>query len=229
MSGNNPLLLKRPAAGLVLALAMAALASGCAHRDSIKVGAIPDDYRTNHPIVIAERLQTVDIPVGSDDRGVTVTQKTALSGFLSNYDRDAAPTVEILVPSGSRNELAAQRVASGLIGVLGANGINRAYVTTSAYQVAVPDVSAPIRVSYLAMRAQTNKCGRWPADLADSSENKHWANFGCSYQNNLAAQVANPADLLGPRPSGEIDAERRDVTIGDYRARVSVFSPETDY
>lgn len=229
MHGAKHLLLKRPAARLVLALAFAALASGCAHRDSITVGSVPDDYRTNHPIVIAEREQTVDIPVGLDDRRVTVVQKTALNGFLAGYDHDAASTVEIMVPSGSRNELAAQRVAGGLIDLLRANGINRAYVRTSAYQVTEPDASAPIRVSFLAMRAQTNRCGRWPADIASDPENKHWANFGCSYQNNLAAQVANPADLLGPRPSGEIDAERRDVTIGDYRSRQTIFTPDTTY
>ena len=37
----------------VLAVAAAALLSGCAKRDAITVGSVPDDYRTNHPIVIA--------------------------------------------------------------------------------------------------------------------------------------------------------------------------------
>src|SRR5690606_12853227 len=46
------------ASALVLA---AALATGCARRDSITVGAVPDDYRTNHPIVVAERDKSVDI------------------------------------------------------------------------------------------------------------------------------------------------------------------------
>ena len=42
--------------GLVLAAATVALLSGCAKRDSITVGAVPDDYRTNHPIVIAQKV-----------------------------------------------------------------------------------------------------------------------------------------------------------------------------
>ena len=68
------------------------------------------------------------------------------------------------------------------------------------------------------MRAQTGKCGRWPADVLETSENKHYANFGCSYQNNIAAQIANPGDLLGPRKETEIDAANRSVVIGDYQA-----------
>ena len=62
------------------------------------------------------------------------------------------------------------------------------------------DDGSPIRVSYPDMRAAVaGKCGRWPDDILNHAENKHYANFGCSYQNNLAAQVANPADFLGPR------------------------------
>ena len=78
-------------------------------------------------------------------------------------------------------------------------GVPESRIMMSSYQAPSVDVSAPVRVSYTAMRAQTNKCGRWPDDLMNNSENKHYANFGCSYQNNLAAQIANPADLLGPR------------------------------
>ena len=69
------------------------------------------------------------------------------------------------------------------------------------------------------MRAYTDRCGRWPEDIADTSENKQWENFGCSYQNNLAAQVSNPADLLGPRRQTEIDPENRSKVIDVYRAR----------
>ncbi|MEQ8736971.1 MAG: CpaD family pilus assembly lipoprotein, partial [Hoeflea sp.] len=71
---------------------------------------------------------------------------------------------------------------------------------------------------YLAISASTGQCGRWPDDLAaDTSENKHWANFGCAYQNNLAAQIANPGDLIAPRGMSPIDAERRSQVIQTYR------------
>src|SRR3954470_9981123 len=100
--------ISRPAIS-VLAVAVAALLAGCAnfHRDSITVGAIPDDYRTNHPIVIAEKNQKIDLPVGAGDRGMTGSQRDTLLGFLDGYDKSAAPTLTIQVPSGSANELAA--------------------------------------------------------------------------------------------------------------------------
>ena len=86
----------------------------------------------------------------------------------------------------------------------------------TSYQAPSVDISAPVRVAFTAMRAQTNKCGRWPEDLTQNRENKHYANFGCSYQNNLAAQVANPADFLGPRKQTEVDATNRSNVIDVY-------------
>ncbi|MFD1988242.1 CpaD family pilus assembly protein [Mesorhizobium newzealandense] len=203
----------------VLAVAVAALLAGCAQRDSITVGAIPDDYRTNHPIVIAEKNQKIDLPVGAGDRGMTGSQRDTLLGFLDGYDKSAAPTLTIQVPSGSANEVAATAAARDFARLAVAAGVKRNRIVVTSYQAASVEISSPVRVAYVAVRAQTDKCGRWPDDLVDTAENKHYADFGCSYQNNLAAQMANPADLLGPRKSSTIDAENRGAVIDVYRAR----------
>lgn len=203
----------------VLAVAVAALLAGCAQRDSITVGAIPDDYRTNHPIVIAEKNQKIDLPVGAGDRGMTGSQRDTLLGFLDGYDKSAAPTLTIQVPSGSANEVAATAAARDFARLAVAAGVKRNRIVVTSYQAASVEISSPVRVAYVAVRAQTDKCGRWPDDLVDTAENKHYADFGCSYQNNLAAQMANPADLLGPRKPSTIDAENRGAVIDVYRAR----------
>lgn len=203
---------------LLLAVAGVALLAGCAtNRDSITVGAIPDDYRTNHPIVIAERNQVIDIPVGNGDRGISKDMKETFAGFLSDYDRQSTPVLTILVPAGASNDVAATEAARALMRVAVNNGVPAGRVSIARYQAAYPDAASPVRVTYTAMRAQTNRCGRWPEDVLDTAQNKHYANFGCSYQNNLAAQIANPADLLGPRKQTTIDAERRGVIIDGYR------------
>jgi pilus assembly protein CpaD len=204
----------------VLAAIAVALLAGCAaKRDSITVGAIPDDYRTNHPIVIAEKEQVLDLPVGASERGMTRVQRVALQGFLANYDRSAAPVLTILTPSGTPNAVAATDAARDFARFARSRGVHESRIIVSPYQPSSIEASAPIRVTYTAMQAQTGPCGRWPADIADTSDNKHYANFGCSYQNNLAAQIANPADLLGPRQPSEIDAANRGNVIDVYRDR----------
>ena len=206
----------------VLAIAtLAASLAGCAKfgRDSVTVGSIPDDYRTTHPIVIAEKNQKIDLPVGAGDRGMTGSQRDTLLGFLDGYDKSAAPSLTIAIPRGSANEVAALVAGRDFARVAVAAGVKRDRIVMTSYQSVVPEASAPVRVAFVAVRAQTDKCGRWPEDLTDTSENKHYADFGCSYQNNLAAQIANPNDLLGPRKQSEIDAENRGKVIDLYRAR----------
>jgi pilus assembly protein CpaD len=222
---------RRRSAGVAIAVCAAALAltAGCARRDSITVGAVPDDYRTNHPIMIAEKERTLDLAVGSSDRGATRSQKVAIEGFLANYDKSAAPVLSIMAPAGSSNEYAAAEAARAFVTIAYKAGVPEGRVVVTSYQTGSPEVAAPVRLSYIAVAAQTNKCGRWPADIAQTPDNKHYANFGCSYQNNLAAQIANPNDLLGPRKPSEIDAENRGNVIDDYRDLPDGWFPETDY
>lgn len=214
----------------LLAIATAVLLAGCANRDSITVGSVPDDYRTNHPIVISEKYQKIDLPVSAGDRGMSKAQRDTLLGFLDGYDRSAAPVLTIMTPVGSSNEVAAHAAAREFARTAIANGVSSRRISTENYQVGAADTSAPVRVAFTAIRAQTDKCGRWPEDIADTTDNKHYKNFGCSYQNNLAAQVANPADLIGPRKRTTIDAENRDTVIEIYREDGNgVTSGEVEY
>lgn len=219
------------AAKPILAIAAIALLAGCTlhKRDSVTVGAVPDDYRTNHPIVIAEKQEILDLPVGGSDHGVTALQRTSMEGFLANYDRAIAPALKIMAPVGATNDAAAARVAHGLASVARKNGVPGRSIVVTAYQAGSAEAPAPVRVTYVAVRAQTDKCGRWPEDILQTSENKHYANFGCSYQNNIAAQIANPGDLLGPRSQTEIDAANRSGVIGDYQQPPAGWEPTINY
>jgi pilus assembly protein CpaD len=223
--GVSPTRIRRPAVS-ILGVAALALLAGCAmgQRDSVVVGSIPDDYRTNHPIVIAEKDQVIDLPVAAGDRGMTAGQRASLEGFFADYDRSAAPALSILVPAGAANDIAASHAADDFARLAKTSGVPDSRILISSYQAPSPEISAPVRVAYTAMKAQTGKCGRWPEDITNTVENKHYANFGCSYQNNLAAQIANPSDLLGPRKQTTIDAERRGIVIDDYR-NAPVFAP----
>ncbi|HEV7253275.1 MAG TPA: CpaD family pilus assembly lipoprotein [Mesorhizobium sp.] len=206
----------------VLALAALALAGACTNgeRHSLHIGATPDDYRTNHPIVIGERDEVLDLPVGSSERGLTGLQKARFDGFLATYDRTAAPVLTVTAPVGAANEAAASHLAHDLVGRARLKGVPSSRIALSSYGASAAESAPPVRVVFTAMRAYTaGKCGRWPADIGETAENKHWANFGCSAQNNLAAQVANPADLLGPRQPSEIDAENRKRVIDAYQNR----------
>ena len=206
------LLTRRAAA--IAAVAVTGLLTGCAGRDSITVGAVPDDYRTNHPIVLTEKEQVLDLPVGTMSHHLTRQQKAAIEGFLDRYRDDGRAVVTILAPEGSPNAPAAASLSRDITAFLERRGVP--HIQTLSYRASVDEVP-PIRISYTILGAAVAPCGRWPEDILANPDNRHYANFGCSYQNNLAAQVANPMDFLGPRKMTPIDAENRMGVIDKYR------------
>jgi pilus assembly protein CpaD len=214
-----------------LALSVSSL-SGCGlfqNKHHIEVGSVPDDYRTNHPIVLSEQEETLDVPVGSSDTQVSVAQRESIRGFMAQYATNGSGIVQVLLPSGSPNAAAAQRVQGQIAATLRKSGVNGANVVTATYDASSFGVSAPVRISYRAMSASTEPCGKWSGDLGDTQDNKHYENFGCSAQNNLAAMVANPADLIGPRRPTSVDPVKRGLAMSTYQKSTGTWSENTDY
>jgi pilus assembly protein CpaD len=210
--------LSRTGLRLAAATGLAAFAAGCANVHHIEVGAVPDDYRTNHPIIITENEQTLDIPVGSSDRELELVARSVIRGYATRYSDTASGAVRILVPEGSLNSGAASIIARDVKAELVDAGVPAGNIIVTHYYASAQGDAAPIRLSYFAIDAVTGECGRWPEDiLANGNENKHYANFGCATQHNLAAQIANPMDLIAPRGMTPIDATRRQNVIDTYR------------
>jgi pilus assembly protein CpaD len=206
------------AAFVALALGLAAGLSGCANRDQTATGSLPDDYRTRHPIIVGESERAIDIPVASGDHRLTIGTRDVIKGFAQTYTGSANGVVQIMLPSGSRNAAAADAVRREIRSILVQSGIPASRLLETRYDAAGSQDAAPIRLSFTAITASAGPCGNWPEDLTRNTiENRNWENFGCATQSNLAAQIANPTDLLGPRAQSPIDAAQRGRVIKDYR------------
>jgi pilus assembly protein CpaD len=100
-------------------------------------------------------------------------------------------------------------------------GVDVRTIAVSSYPVANPHANAPIRVIYNRVSAVTNPCGHWPDDISgnfvDVIENKDFWNYGCASQNNLAAMLDDPRDIVRTRGMGKADAGRRMNVLGNYR------------
>ncbi|MCZ7908343.1 CpaD family pilus assembly protein [Agrobacterium leguminum] len=208
--------------GLVVVAALAAgLLQGCA-RDPMTTNAIPDDYRTRHPITLSEAEHSLDIPVSASDSRLTTAMADNVRGFAQNYASMSTGIINIQTPSGSANSAATSRMAKQIRSTLSGAGVAPGKIMETRYAASPNGDTSPIRLSYVAVTAMTGQCGQWPEDLSDNTfANKNWYNFGCASQSNLAAQIANPMDLVGPRGMSPIDAERRAVVIDTYRGKTS--------
>ncbi|OWV96434.1 CpaD family pilus assembly protein [Rhizobium sp. R693] len=199
----------------------AALLSGCASHDELTTGGIPDDYRQRHPIVVAEAEQSVDIPVASTDRRLNIAQRDMIRGFAQNYTSRATGPVYLLTPEGSPNAAAARQLRGQVRAELSARGIASSKIVNSTYAANGAGDAAPIRLTFVGTTAMTSQCGQWPRDMINDFNNQNYYNFGCATQNNLAAQIANPEDLIAPRGMTPIDATRRNAAIKEYRETTS--------
>ncbi len=170
-----------------------------------------------HPIVVSQQPANLSLRVARGSQGLNPSQRSTLINFLNKYrggDTGNAK-IEINVPSGTPNEVAALYAVADMRQLMREYGIDETRVSIAPYHTE-GDHAPPIRVSYARFVAEGPACGQWPTNLAHEDRNLPYPNFGCSSQRNFAAQVANPADLLGPRTMTPASSDRRDTQWGQY-------------
>src|ERR1044072_2485335 len=214
---------RTPLAARALAVAsLAAMLAGCKTVAQSEAPGIPHDYRLRHPIAVREGKQALTVCSGDRRGGLTPLQRAEVAGVAPAWRRDATGGVVIEVPVGGANERAAASAAREIRSVLTANGVPGHSIEMRPVPTQDPVRLGTIRVNYPKMVAETGPCGLWPGgigptmNVAYNSNRPHW-NHGCATQRNLAAQVAEPADLVQPRAETPVLTSRRATVLDKYR------------
>jgi pilus assembly protein CpaD len=216
------------AGATLLAVALSAALAGCVTE---KEAATPSDYRQRHAIAIKETNRIVEVFVGTSRGGLTPTQRAEVAGLAYVWRREATGGIIIDMPAGTRNERAAADTLREIRSVFNAVGVPAHSVSVRPYRPVDPVSLATIKLNYSKMSAEAGPCGLWPHDLGPSldrtyNENRPYWNHGCATQRNLAAMVAEPADLVQPRSETASYTPRRTYVLEKYRAGQS---PATIY
>jgi pilus assembly protein CpaD len=149
-------------------------------------------------------------------QGLSPNQAEALAAFAEDWREAEGGTITLSAPSGGADSRAAFRTVEGARSALIEQGVAADHIAVVSYD-AKGDAAAPLRVAYLRYQAQVPACGRTWTNLARSATNDVQPNFGCAVTANMAAQIANPADLAHPRATTAMDAQRREVMLDKYR------------
>jgi pilus assembly protein CpaD len=202
-----------PIARMAAVSILALTAAGC--RDGVSgpqvAGWTLVDPSQRHPILVSQKPAHMSVRVARGSTGLSPAQRADVLDFAARWRAADAGNSRLVIsaPSGSANEVAAMHAVQDIRGLLDENGFQESSITIEAYHEE-GDPQPPIRVSYLRYVAEAPECGHWPANLGDQKDNLPYANLGCATQRNLASQIANPADLLGPRTETARAGERRD-------------------
>lgn len=156
---------------------------------------------------------TDQIALAVHEGGLSPAQTSALKALAARRAEKDGGTVVISLPKGAADAAAAGRTADLIQGLLAVEG---APAQRLGYDSADP--KAPVLVSYAYQKADVPRCGKDWGDLAKTGDNRVYGNFGCAVTANMAAQIANPADIAGPRKEDEPDVQRRLTVIDKYRA-----------
>ena len=175
------------------------------------------DYRQRHPIMISNEPQVLDMRVGMRGPALSPELERAISQYVGEYRADGTGVITIQVPTGSANAVAAASTGRAVHYALVRAGVPRGQIQVAPYEVGDHSKVASLRLSYLRVKAVAPTCGLWPTGSDTNFENTDTYNFGCAGQQNLAAMVANPADLIMPRPMEPADGNRRADVISKYR------------
>ena len=127
----------------------------------------------------------------------------------------------IKVPHGGPTDRAAADSLREIHSILNASGVPARAVYVQRYRPSSSSL-ASIKLNYSKLTAHAGPCGLWPHDLgpdfdATYNQNRPYWNLGCATQHNLAAMVANPADLVQPRGETPAYEARRSVAIDKWR------------
>lgn len=190
-------------------LASVLVAGSCSVAPS-EPGGVAEDGAANHPIAVEPSYRELKVQFAGGVQGMSPEDAVRFDAFLADYRAHGNGSIGISVPAGapSRNAITyfGERAA--------ASGISRDKILVSTHDTTNGDFR--VDVSYIAYTAHTDACGDWSENLAYTLDNATPKNFGCSVQQNIAAMVADPRDLVQPRAFEPADANRAGTVIGNY-------------
>ena len=199
----------------LIALSLAATLGGCALTPPPAIG--PMEPRTPTELWSAPvTAQPEEMRLAIHPAGLSTTQADALATFADDWRASGRGPITLRSPVGGPDAGIVARAGEGARAFLVGQGIPAADVRLVGYE-ANGDAAAPLIVGRERYAVTLPVCGTEWTNISKSADNRVQPNFGCAVTANMAAQIANPADLLGPSPTTSTDAARRDVVLGKYR------------
>lgn len=199
---------------MIALLGLAAPLAGCGVDRAVTGSVVAEDYRENHPIVLATQPETLDVFTVQAGSGLTAPTIGRVHDFAAKHVKNGQSQISVLLPRGGAYDGQSQHALDGIRKELLAGGA-RGNIAVGSYPVADPALAAPVRLSFDTLKAKVGStCGQWPADLASGSSVEGWSNrpywnFGCATQTAMAAQVDDPRDLASPRAETPPDTNMR--------------------
>jgi pilus assembly protein CpaD len=133
--------------------------------------------------------------------------------LAARYGAGGSGWIKVEAPAGDDPVAAEQAYA--VRAALQAAGVPPERIQMAAYHA--PDPRAPVLAGFETAQAVVPDCAAEPRNLGLRFSNQSSGGFGCAITANMAAQIADPRDILGARPMTPADSGRAAVVFDAYR------------
>jgi pilus assembly protein CpaD len=167
------------------------------------------DVSARYPINVAPSMSSLRLPLQRPGDQLDPNMSSQLETFVAEYRGHGVGALSISAP---RNwEDTSRQLADRVVGL----GVapNRILIGTNEQ----PQPGAEVTLTFIRYVAETKPCGDWSDDLAQTLQNRPMPNLGCATQQNIAAMVADPRDLMAPKPMTPGDTQRALTVLDKYR------------
>lgn len=209
----------RAPAAFALALAGSLVLAACAAGPSVRPEPLTPTSRW--ALRVEPGLDRIALAVRED--GLSPAQAAALDALTARHGHRGVGAISVAAPEGE--DPAAARTAWNVRDALMARGLPAEAIRMAGY--AAPDPRAPVIVSFETVEARVPTCGRAWEDLS-ANANRTPNNFGCALTANMAAQIADPRDILQPRAMPAQDSHRAVVVFDNYRQGRQTSAPQEE-
>jgi pilus assembly protein CpaD len=166
------------------------------------------DGAVNHPILVAPQYSAIKLNFSAPEAGLLPDDAARFEAFVADYMSRGSGSISVSAPQGADAAAALTYFGTRLFNM----GVPRSRILVGTHDAA----DARVEIGFIAHTARTDPCGSWSEDLSKTYDNSTAKNFGCAVQQNIAAQVADPRDLIEMRPTDPSDAARRATVVQKY-------------
>ncbi|MEM6536556.1 MAG: CpaD family pilus assembly lipoprotein [Pseudomonadota bacterium] len=197
--------------GLSLVGLLAASTSGCELYRNKTADAI--SYTEAHPISVD--TQTVTLTLSPSATGELSSLDTAkIRSFASTYLAKGHGPISFTSPNELRGE--EPTFEAQVFQVFHDVGMRKDDILRTAYARTIEGGNAYV-LSFTQYVATPSACGVWQGIRRNDYKNIRSPNFGCATQNNLAAMVVDPRDLIIPADQSAPDSAIRIRGVRAFR------------
>ena len=196
-------------------------ATGCASNSGSPV---PTEYLEGTPldrneITVSKKTEYMEVVLNPADTQLRISDKDRIRAFVSGYVENGHGPLIMSMPKGSPNPQLSLQAVTEARAIAWEYGVEYKEIQGGTYDARSKGTGAPLVLAYTAFRANAPECQSLSTiDLADATSNNELPTLGCAVRTNMAAMIADPADLFGERDLEEGDIDRRGVILGQYRA-----------